>query len=206
MSIEGSLTFFVAIFIFSITPGPGVFALLASGMQKGVKQSFSLALGMTISDIVYLILACYGLSTIALNYAFAFKIIQYLGAFYLFYLAYKIFTSPIDMNINKNNSIEKKDFFMGFLQGFLISASNPKVILFYIAFLPTFIDVSLLKNEDIIVAVIVAFFALISGLMSIAIMANKAKLMLQSKQALKRLNTTAASIMFGAGVYLLVKE
>jgi threonine/homoserine/homoserine lactone efflux protein len=205
VNIESSLTFFVAIFIFSITPGPGVFALLGSAIQKGVKESFPLALGMTVSDIVYLVLACYGLSTIATNYALAFKIIQILGAFYLFYLAYKMFTAPINLDVN-NQEIEKKDFFMGFIQGFLISASNPKVILFYIAFLPTFINLDTLSHQDVFLAVFIAFFALIGGLMSIPIMANKAKLMLKSNQAMKKLNTTAASIMFGAGVYLLVKE
>ena len=59
MSFESMLTFFFAIFIFSITPGPGVFALISNSLSNGFKSSIPLALGMTISDIVYLILAFY---------------------------------------------------------------------------------------------------------------------------------------------------
>ncbi|MEA1913980.1 MAG: LysE family translocator [Campylobacterota bacterium] len=205
MSTESAITFFFAVLIFSITPGPGVFALLASGMSRGAKQSISLALGMTISDVVYLILACYGLASIAHHYATLFDLIQFLGALYLFYLAYKIFTSPINLHIH-NEKVKKKDFIMGFIQGFLISASNPKVILFYIAFLPTFLDVSILSMHDVILVSVLTIVALMIGLMSIAIMANKAKLMLKSQTAMKRLNQTAASIMFGAGAFLLLKE
>lgn len=205
MTIQSLATFFFAIFIFSITPGPGVFALLASGMTKGVKQSISLAFGMTISDIVYLLLACYGLSAIATNYSNIFVIIQYIGALYLFYLGYKMFTAPVDIDI-KNNKIEKQDFFMGFIQGFLISASNPKVILFYIAFLPTFLDLNSLVQNDILLITVVAMIGLMMGLMSIAIMANRAKIVLKSKQAVIRLNKTAGSIMFGAGMFLLARD
>ena len=60
MSIESALSFFVALFIFSITPGPGVFATLARAMTRGVHSCWLLTLGMTISDILYLIAACFG--------------------------------------------------------------------------------------------------------------------------------------------------
>lgn len=205
MSIESSLTFFLAIFIFSITPGPGVFALLARGMTLGAKECISLAFGMTISDVIYLIFACYGLATIAQNYALLFDIIRIIGALYLFYLGYKMFTAPIHIE-SSENSTDKKDIFYGFMQGFLISASNPKVILFYIAFLPTFLDIKSLDSYDIVWVSFLTIIALMTGLMSVAVLANKAKMLLKSNTALKRLNYTAGSIMVGAGAYLLLNR
>ncbi|MDX2422002.1 MAG: LysE family transporter, partial [Amphritea sp.] len=65
MSFESAITFFIAIFIFGITPGPGVFAILAKAMVEGSRRCFMLALGMVLSDILYLTLACLGLATIA---------------------------------------------------------------------------------------------------------------------------------------------
>ena len=65
MSIESAVTFFFAIFIFGITPGPGVFAILAQALVSGARSCFFLALGMAMSDIIYLILACFGLAAIA---------------------------------------------------------------------------------------------------------------------------------------------
>ena len=65
MSIEGGITFFLAIFIFGITPGPGVFAILARAMVFGAPSCTALAFGMTISDALYLILASLGLAAVA---------------------------------------------------------------------------------------------------------------------------------------------
>jgi hypothetical protein len=57
MSIESMITFYLAIFIFSITPGPGVFALISNSLNNNIKTSYALAFGMSISDVVYLVLA-----------------------------------------------------------------------------------------------------------------------------------------------------
>lgn len=90
----------------------------------------------------------------------------------------------------------------GFVQGFLISASNPKVILFYIAFLPTFMDLEALNGGDIILASVLTLIALMIGLMMIAIFAAKSRRFFQSEKGVKRLNRSAGSIMVAAGAYL----
>ena len=88
-------------------------------------------------------------------------------------------------------------------QGFLISASNPKVILFYIAFLPSFIDLTQLENSDIVILSILTFFALMIGLMLVSYGASSVKRYMKSDSATRKLNRTAGSIMFGAGIFLL---
>ncbi|NQY52874.1 MAG: LysE family translocator [Campylobacteraceae bacterium] len=202
MSFESMLTFFFAIFIFSITPGPGVFALISNSLSNGFKSSIPLALGMTISDIVYLILAFYGLVSLAQNYAQIFDFIRIMGGIYLVYLGYKIFFSKSDDNI-ENEKKSYKSFIKNFLKGFFISASNPKVIIFYIAFLPTFVDINNLSRNDMIISSFITFFALMSGLLLISFWANKAKKALKSQKSIKILNRSAGSIMAGAGFYLL---
>jgi threonine/homoserine/homoserine lactone efflux protein len=89
-----------------------------------------------------------------------------------------------------------------FTQGFLISASNPKVILFYIAFLPSFMDVTVLSQTDIVLASALTFVALLSGLSLIAVGAAQARRYLRSARAVKYLNRSAGSIMISAGVYI----
>ena len=93
-----------------------------------------------------------------------------------------------------------------FVQGFLISASNPKVILFYIAFLPTFMDLSALNAGDIVLASALTLVALMIGVMSIAIFAAKARGFFRSERAMKHLNRSAGSIMAGAGAYLALRQ
>lgn len=202
MSLEASISFFLAIFIFGITPGPGVFALLGKAMTSGVKDCYALSLGMTISDIVYLVLATFGLAVIAENYSGLFLTIRFIGAGYLMYLGWKMWTAEVTEKID-NNTIKTASFMSGFIQGFLISASNPKVILFYIAFLPTFIDLSQLTHSDIVVLSILTFFALMIGLMLVSYGASTVKRYMKSETATRRLNRTAGSIMFAAGLFLL---
>lgn len=209
MTIEGAITFFIAIFIFSITPGPGVFAILARALVFGAKKCTMLAMGMAISDIVYLILACFGLATIAENWTELFTAIRYIGASYLIYLGYKMIkTLPqINNDIHSKQSNLKTDTNIGsFIQGFLISASNPKVILFYIAFLPTFIDLTVLQSSDILLVSILAFIGLMAGLMLIAYGAARMASLLKTPLAHKRLNIGAGSIMILAGTYLAVNR
>lgn len=206
MSLEGSITFSIAIFIFAITPGPGTFALLARALVADAWSCLPMAVGMAISDIIYLILATFGLATIATNYSGLFTAIRFIGAAYLLYLGWKMWTADVKtgLSIPKNeNSSRKKYWLTGFIQGFLISASNPKVILFYIAFLPTFIDLTVLYKGDILLLSTLTFFSLISGLMLVSFGASSVRRYLTSESALKKLNKTAGSIMIGAGLFLV---
>ncbi len=208
MSLEASVTFFIAIFIFAITPGPGTFALLARALVSGAWACLPMSLGIAVSDIIYLILSTFGLATIAENYGGLFTVIRFIGAAYLIYLGWKMWTEKVDTNFSANQKDPKsatKDWASGFTQGFLISASNPKVILFYIAFLPTFIDLTVLNAEDIILLSALTFVALMAGLMLVAITASSVRKHLKTESALKKLNRTAGSIMIAAGVFLASK-
>jgi threonine/homoserine/homoserine lactone efflux protein len=205
MSLEASITFFLVIFIFAITPGPGTFALLARALVSGAWACLPMTIGIAVSDIVYLILSTFGLATIAENYGGLFTAIRFIGAAYLIYLGWKMWTEKVDTNfeINQQQGESKtKSWLSGLTQGFLISASNPKVILFYIAFLPTFIDLTVLQGKDIIILSALTFVALLAGLMLVAITASSVRNYLKSESAIKKLNRTAGSIMIGAGLFL----
>ncbi|TYL48516.1 LysE family translocator [Marinomonas sp. IMCC 4694] len=205
MTLESGITFFLAIFVFSITPGPGVFAILARSMTKGVRASIFLSLGMVLSDIVYLVMACYGLAAIASSWETAFLVIRYAGAAYLMYLGYKMWVSPVSTSSVEGERGSKSQI-ASFMQGFMISASNPKVILFYVAFLPTFMDLTVLSASDIVLASFLAFVALFMGLMLISIGASQARRLLTSERSMKSLNRTAGGIMASAGAFLALKN
>lgn len=200
MTIESSITFLLAIFIFGITPGPGVFAILSRALLSGASACFSLALGMVISDIVYLILAFYGLAALAEHWSEAFTFVRIAGAGYLIYLGVNMWRASRLKNHNGMSLKEKTS--MSCLQGFIISASNPKVILFYIAFLPTFMDLSALSTGDMFLAAALTLIGLMAGLMLIAIGASTARRYIHSPRGQKNLNRTSGSIMIGAGAYL----
>ncbi|MCG9676903.1 LysE family translocator [Vibrio sp. Isolate24] len=208
MTVESAITFFIAMLIFSITPGPGVFAIVARAMVSGAKHCISLSAGMVASDVIYLLLACLGLAAIAENWATLFVVIRYVGAAYLIYLGYKMIKALPQASeaIHQDQTPKAPSHIAGFVQGFLISASNPKVILFYISFLPTFMDLTVLNSQDITLAAVLSIVALMTGLMMIAIGAGRLVKVLKTPSAQRKLNQGAGGVMIAAGTYLAINK
>lgn len=204
MTPESALSFFIAILIFGITPGPGVFAIIARALVSGARSCTLLSLGMAVSDSIYLVLACLGLAAIATHWGEVFTVIRLCGAAYLVYLGWKMWTAPV--RISPDSDSVPAGPGLSFLQGFLISASNPKVIVFYIAFLPTFMDLESLAGRDIVLAVVLALSALMLGLVLIATSAARARHWFRSPAAMRGLNRGAGSIMAAAGAYLALRS
>jgi len=204
MTFQTALSFFLALFIFGITPGPGVFAVLARAMASGARACVGLALGMVVSDMLYLLFACLGLAAIASQWGELFTVIRWVGAAYLIYLGVALWRAPPAGDAPP--AMTRRAQTAGFVQGFLISASNPKVILFYIAFLPTFMDLTVLDTADVVLALGLTLVALMLGLMSIAVGAARARRLLRTPRAVQRLNRGAGSIMIGAGLFLATRR
>ncbi|CAO1661620.1 MULTISPECIES: LysE family translocator [Salinicola] len=205
MTFESAVTYLLAIFLFAITPGPGVFALIATGMNAGFRRCLSLAVGMTLSDVLYLLLATFGLATLAEHWGEVFGVIRVLGALYLFYLGWKLWTSPTQDDEMPATGASGGSL-AGMMQGFLISASNPKVILFYIAFLPTFVDLDRLGGSSLTLLVALTVVGLMGGLCLVAAGAARARRIFRSSRAQRRLNRGAGSLMIGAGALLIAKS
>ncbi len=197
MSFESGLAFFITIFIFVITPGPGVFAIISRAINYGAKGCILLILGLILGDIIYLVSACFGLSAIVAEYNTAFLFIKIFGSLYLIYLAYKIVTSDVIIPTKQNNKTK-----ILFAQGFLISISNPKVIIFYIAFLPTFVDLNNLSNIDILTISIICSSALFLGAFGIACSTSYTRKFFKSKESLGKLNLLSGCLIFIAGICL----
>ncbi|MDO6462182.1 LysE family translocator [Granulosicoccaceae sp. 1_MG-2023] len=204
MSTQSAISFLLAIFIFGITPGPGVFAIIARALHRGSRRCLPLALGMILSDVAYLVLACLGLAALATHWGELFTVIRWLGAGYLCYLGWKMWTAPAI--VPEGAAGDRRDWGQAFIQGFLISASNPKVILFYIAFLPTFMDVTALDGKGIALAALLTLIGLLAGLMLIARMAAQARRLLRTPQAVTGMHRTSGSIMMLAGLYLAARH
>ena len=202
MSPENAISFLFIIFVFAITPGPGVFALLARSLSSGARPCISMALGMAISDVIYLILACFGLAVLAEQWAGLFMALRLVGALYLLYLGWKMWNASTGASLQRGVDDVPFTAARGLLQGFLISASNPKVIFFYIAFLPTILDINSLTRSDIALAAALTLLGLMLGLMLVAVCASSARIFFTSHKAVKGLNRTSGGIMIGAGSYL----
>ena len=141
MELELVLSFLGASIILSLMPGPDNIFVLTESLTKGQRNGIAIAIGLSVGVLIHTIAAATGLSIIIQKSAIAFSIIKYLGAVYLFYLAYQAFRQKkpfINLNSIKNDHGNEKAFPL-IKKGFLMNVLNPKVSLFFIAFLPQFV-------------------------------------------------------------------
>ena len=138
ISLDDILLFAFASLVLNITPGNDMLYVATRSASQGVKAGIVSSLGIAGGCVVHLFAAVIGLSAIIANSAVAFNIIKYLGAAYLVYLGIKSFLSKQN-KFNLNDKIEKKPLSKLFWQGVFTNVLNPKVALFFLAFLPQFI-------------------------------------------------------------------
>ena len=138
ITINDFLIFAFASLMLNITPGNDMLYVATRSTSQGVKAGIVSALGIAGGCIIHLLAAVIGLSAIIASSAVAFDTIKYLGAVYLVYLGIRSFLSRQN-KFSINNAIEKKSLSKLFLQGVFTNVLNPKVALFFLAFLPQFI-------------------------------------------------------------------
>ncbi len=130
--------FLVAATLLAITPGPGIFYVLTRSLKGGRMEGISSALGTALGGMVHVLAAALGISVILAASAFAFNLLKYLGAAYLIYLGLKtIFATDAVLETSK---VTTKGAAKAFRQGIVVEALNPKTALFFLAFIPQFIN------------------------------------------------------------------
>lgn len=200
------LTFALASIIFVMTPGPGIFASIAKAMAQGAKSVLPMSVGLALGDIIYVVLSVYGLSVLATNFHEVFVAVRIIGACYLFYLAYKMWTATPNQGERVSKPADKRDVLGSLVGGFLISISNPKVILFYVSLLPSFFPVATLNVVDTVIISVITFISVVVGIMIYAIAASYAQKQLSKPQTRRIFNRVSASLMGGAATWLLAKN
>ena len=203
MNFLAYLVFSSTLFVLMASPGPGTFAVMARGLGSGFTHAFSMGLGMVLGDLVYVLVAIFGLSAIASMMGDIFIVIKYIGGGYLIYLGIKIFTSKLSSQTIKSS--KSKSYLKDFISGFLICISNPKVILFYLGFLPTFVDLNTLSMQEIIIISFIVVVLLTTVMAGYAYFSAKAREAMKKPKAQTIMNRFAGSVMFGAGVALITK-
>jgi threonine/homoserine/homoserine lactone efflux protein len=199
MSLQEILALLLIILVFVVSPGPGTLAVFGKSMQQGFIAAFFLSFGLILGDITYLVAVILSLDFFSNTIASFMDQVKILGGIYLIYLGVQSWRSG-SFKIKKD--ISKKGNFAEFVTGYLISMANPKVMVFYIAILPNFIN---LKNLSLLIAseiIIITFLGLMAGISVINLGASKIKNKLESSDSNAYINRIVGSIMMVAGIWL----
>ena len=159
--------------------------------------------GLALGDVVYLSAAVLGLAYIASTFGTAFMVIKYAGVAYLLWMAVSFWRKGV--TAEKVAAQSAGDALSSFLAGFMVTLGNPKVIVFYLALLPTFLDLSTVTPVDFGVLIVLTFAVLVAVMIPYIGLAGRARHMLQSPRALKMLNRIAASFLAGAATAIAVR-
>ncbi len=130
-------TFFIAALLLNLSPGPDMAFILGQTARKGVPSGFSAMFGIWSGAFVHVIFASLGLSAILVTSAFAFSVVKWVGAIYLIWLGIQAIFSKGFLLAEKEHD-SSKAMMKIFKQGFLVDVLNPKVAIFFLAFLPQF--------------------------------------------------------------------
>jgi len=200
------IPFLIAAFVLAITPGPGIAYVVARTVSGGRKEGLASCIGTGLGGLIHVMASALGVSLIIAQSAFAFSVVKYVGAAYLFYLGFR-------MLFSKNaapmvGEISPQGARRAFLEGIAVEALNVKTALFFLAFLPQFIAPA--AEHKALTFVLLGLLFNLNSLpvnLGYALMAAWAGQRLQSlQQGLAWLERLAGALFIGFGLKLALTD
>ena len=201
-----STEFLLTSLIVVLMPGTGVIYTISTGLFLGKKESIFAALGCTSGIIPHLFATVLGLSALLHTSAVAFSIIKYIGVAYLLYLAWNMWkdngTIQVEQSTQKNSLIKITT------RGFLINILNPKLSIFFLAFLPQFVSTNASSPMSEMFYLSLSFMLMTFVVFVIyGLFANKARVyVMNSPEIMLRIQRTFASLFVILGAKLAMAE
>ena len=139
MNPESFVLLVIACLAVNLSPGPSVLLVSSVSAARGFRAGIFAVLGMTAGAFVHVVLAASGIAAVLATAPIAFKVIQYLGAAYLIYLGIDLLRhrNKVEPAAAYQDGVNDWQFFR---RGLLVDALNPKIALFFIAFIPQFLN------------------------------------------------------------------
>jgi threonine/homoserine/homoserine lactone efflux protein len=197
MDLAGLLLFSSALFIAAASPGPGIAAIVARVLGRGPRDAIAFSIGVALGDVVWLTFAILGLAALAQAFHEVFLVIKYAGAAYLLYIAYKIWTAPaVAKDVTAEERAEHPARLL--LGGLALTLGNPKTIVFYLALLPTILDltrITVLGFAELLAATLTVLGVVFAGYI---VLAARARQLFTTPKAIRILNRTTGAMLAGA--------
>jgi len=204
VTLTTTLALAFAVFVLAVTPGPAVFAMVARAIASGLWPAVAFNVGVVAGDLVLLSLAVIGLAAVALAMGELFVVVKIAGGMYLVWLGWKLWRAEPEAP-RAADVIVNGQFRRDALAGFLLTLGNPKAIVFYAAFLPTFVDLANVTAREWGMMVVVVTGVLFSTNLLYALLAARARNFVRSRRAVRNLNRTAGTMMIGAGIAVVAR-
>ncbi|WP_137226586.1 LysE family translocator [Shewanella sp. MEBiC00475] len=202
MIFQQVIALFFAMFILAIVPGPAVFAVVSRSLSNGFSHGAAITFGVLLGDYLCILLALFGLSTIANAIGPAFELIKYASALYLCWLGFSMLRATAKGA--KLTTTLRVSQFKNIITGSFIALSNPKALIFYVSFFPAFVPMNHVSFTDVILILTIATCAFGSVNLAYAYLASGAKRLFISPNFTTIMNRIAGSIMLLSGILVAI--
>ncbi|MGK6313570.1 LysE family translocator [Neorhizobium sp. DT-125] len=202
MSLEHWLAFVAASSVLLAIPGPTILLVISYALSHGRRVATATVAGVALGDFTAMTASMLGLGALLATSAALFTVLKWVGAAYLIYLGIKLWRAPVSERTAEVDEAETQSAkpFRVFLHAYAVTALNPKSIVFFVAFLPQFLDLS--KPLFLQMAIFEATFLTLATLNATlyGLLAALARNQIRKPKVQKIVNRTGGSLMIGAGL------
>ena len=189
----------LATFVYSTSPGPGIFAVLTISTRYGGVSAFWLSIGHTIGDMTYVTVIMLALSALAYTIAEGMIYVKIIGSMYLMTIGYQHWRSK---GVSLADVGEAQSIIKLLIAGFIVGGTNPETIIFYLSFLPIFIDLENLSTITEIQVVFVVGLVVLFVLSLANVLGLKLRQHIENPKVIKKVNEITGSTMILVGVFV----
>ena len=205
MALDGNQIFlyFLALVILFLTPGPVWVALIARTVSGGAKSSISLALGVSLGDMLWPFVVYFSLSLLISLYSDILLIFRYVASFVLILMGLQIIYLR-NKTLSEDHRLTKSGFIAGFYAGFIAVTVNPKASLFYMTLLPGFFNFELIGIVDVCLISLLSFSIPMIGNILMILFVAKVRSLLSSPYAVLMTNLISGILLIFVGISISI--
>lgn len=192
-----------AIFLLFATPGPVWVALIARALSGGFHSAWPLALGVVVGDVLWPLVAIFGVSYLVSVYADFMVVLKIVGAIMFVFMGVQLLRKPVGA-MGTDSKLTRPGMWAGFVAGLLVILSNPKAILFYMGALPSFFDFRTITAWDMVAICSISLIVPLLGNVALAAMVDRMRVFLASPQAVRRLNVCSGVALILVGFVIAI--
>ncbi len=204
LSLETIITFFSASLLLALVPGPDNIFVLTQSIFQGKKSGFMIVFGLCTGLIFHTLAVILGVAVIFQTSIFAFTILKIIGAMYLLYLAWQIFKAG-NQKIDTKNNNANIDYKKLYYRGIIMNITNPKVSIFFLAFLPQFTNPNLgsIPLQMLLLGILFLIAALLVFSIIALYSAKLGKIINKSDKSQKILNKLVSLVFVALAIKLI---
>jgi homoserine/homoserine lactone efflux protein len=201
MDLSVWITYFIATIILSVSPGPGVFSSISSGLHHGFRLGLWNGVGMQAANMILVTFVSLGLGALLIASETLFTGVKWLGVIYLIYLGIVTWRAPA-RGFEEDHDDDARTAREVFMRGFWVNLTNPKGIIFFAAILPQFIDVSRAQMPQYAILAATTFAVDLVVMMGYTALAAKVLAAMRDPAHLRWVNRGLGGAFVAAGVAL----